>query len=197
MVKTMIIYRRLVIFQFKKMLRLLKVLSGNKKGDKMKKLILVLCLLIIGFVPTKEIWAETYPDAISYIKVSAFDSSNQNYKLADVLIGVFTTEGEALGTYRTNSEGEVLIEVTPGMLELKVLQSTDGYEVAQEYQVMTLDATAIDFYEVEFPHQLIETVDHHVAPTMARYPFYSMSTIGVGLACVGVSIIRKLSREEL
>ena len=47
-------------------------------------LLLTLCLF-----SKVSVEAQTYPEAISYIKVSAFESANQSNRLSDVLIGVF------------------------------------------------------------------------------------------------------------
>lgn len=163
----------------------------------MKKTVNIMYLLLtLSLFPNATVGAETYPDAISYIKVSAFESSNQSHGLANVLIGLFTPEGEQLGVYRTNSEGEVLIEVTPGIIELKVLQSTEGYEVSQQYQVMSIDASNIDLYEVEFPHEAINVVDTRVMPTTGLSPFYFVSEIGLSLTCLGVLIVRYRNHEE-
>ena len=164
----------------------------------MKKIVKIMYLLLTLCLFSKvSVGAQTYPEAISYIKVSAFESANQSHRLSDVLIGVFTPDGEQLGVYRTNSEGEVLIEVTPGIIELKVLQSTEGYEVSQQYQVMSIDASNIDLYEVEFPHEPINVVDARKMPTTGLSPIYFMSSFGVSLTCLGVLIVRYLNHEEV
>ena len=89
------------------------------------------------------------------------------------------------------------MKLHPGLIELKVLQSTEGYEVSQQYQVMSIDASNIDLYEVEFPHEPINVVDARKMPTTGLSPIYFMSSFGVSLTCLGVLIVRYLNHEEV
>ena len=76
-------------------------------------------------------------------------------------------------------------------------ESTEGYEVSQQYQVMSIDASNIDLYEVEFPHEPINVVDARKMPTTGLSPIYFMSSFGVSLTCLGVLIVRYLNHEEV
>ena len=75
--------------------------------------------------------------------------------------------------------------------------ATEGYEVSQQYQVMSIDASNIDLYEVEFPHEPINVVDARKMPTTGLSPIYFMSSFGVSLTCLGVLIVRYLNHEEV
>lgn len=163
----------------------------------MKRLAKLICFLILlvqmQFI---SIQAESYPDAISYIKVTAFNPSNPSERLANVVIGVYNSDEEQVGTYRTNAEGEVLIEVIPDILNLKVIETREGFDVIDEYKVITIDTTTVDLYEVNLPHQAVGSTKGHTLPITGFSPLPLMGGVGLTLSCIGVIIVRRLNHEE-
>ena len=160
----------------------------------LSKWICFLMLLVQGSVMST--YAQSYPDAISYIKVIAFNDANPSERLANVEVAVYNSEEEQIGIYRTNAEGEVLIEVVPGLLNLKVLKTQENFDVIDEYKVVTIDTTTIDLYEVSFPHQAIEPTPKHSLPITGFSPIYLIGGLGLVLSSIGVVVVRQLSHEE-
>lgn len=163
----------------------------------MKRLTTLICFfLLLVQRPFLSIQAQSYPDAISYIKVTAFNDSNPSERLANVVIGVYNRNEEQVGVYRTNAEGEVLIEVIPELLNLKVIETREGFDVIDEYQNITIDTTTVDLYEVSLPHQVVGNTKGHDLPITGFYPLSLIGRVGGTLSCIGVTLIRRLNHEE-
>ena len=92
----------------------------------LSKWICFLMLLVQGSVMST--YAQSYPDAISYIKVIAFNDANPSERLANVEVAVYNSEEEQIGIYRTNAEGEVLIDgVNVKEYKIEALNNKLGY----------------------------------------------------------------------
>lgn len=102
--------------------------------------------------------SETFPDKISFLTIKAYNIEDENQRLANVLVEIFTEQGESLGVYETNQEGQILVEIIPGYYRIEIIESTEGFEALSESRTQVIDASGIDVYQVQLLHAPVEAV---------------------------------------
>lgn len=132
----------------------------------------ILCIMIMGiFIVSKTLSisateSETFPDKISFLTIKAYNVEDENQRLANVLVEIFTEQGESLGVYETNQEGQILVEVIPGFYRVEIIESTEGFEALSESKTQVIDASGIDVYQVQLLHAPVEAVStSRIIPT--------------------------------
>lgn len=132
-----------------------------KEDERMKR---ILWMMIMGILIVSESLSvsatesETFPDKISFLTIKAYNVEDENQRLANVLVEIFTEQGESLGVYETNQEGQILVEVIPGYYRIEIIESTEGFEALSESRTQVVDASGIDVYQVQLLHAPVEAV---------------------------------------
>ena len=132
----------------------------------------ILCIMIMGiFIVSKALSisateSDIFPDKISFLTIKAYNVEDEKQRLANVLVEIFTEQGESLGVYETNQEGQILVEVIPGFYRVEIIESTEGFEALNESKTQVIDASGIDVYQVQLLHAPVEAVStSRIIPT--------------------------------